>query len=64
MHEFADVLVGFSVRLTDAEVFTLRKDKDVVSVRQDYVVNIGNTEIKQVNSNTKALPQTESCAVT
>ena len=64
LHEFADVLVGFSVRLTDAEVFALRKDKDVVSVRQDYVVNIGTTEIKQVNNNTKALPQTESCAVT
>src|SRR5262245_46061198 len=36
--DFADVLVGFSAKLSSAEVEDLKKDKDIEGVYQDYKI--------------------------
>jgi subtilisin family serine protease len=41
VNEFADVLVGFTAKLTGAEKKALESDPDVAEVQQDYYVEIG-----------------------
>ena len=41
LSEFADVLVGFTGKLTEAEVNSLKSDPDVDGVFQDYVITLG-----------------------
>jgi subtilisin family serine protease len=44
IHEFGDVLVGFTAKLSKAEFDNMKRDPDVADVYQDYIVELGPSE--------------------
>ena len=61
--EFADLVVGFSAKLTSDEADRLTKDKDVKAVYQDYIVTIGEYKTEKVIKADALVGQTEACSV-
>jgi subtilisin family serine protease len=61
--DYADVLVGFTAKLTDAEVKLLKSDPDVEGVYQDYVVSLGPIKVESVPPEVKGTVQTITCAI-
>jgi len=62
LSEFADVLVGFTVKLNPLEVKSLKTDPDVAGVYQDYKVSLG-PPIEAATPADVSSAQYNSCAV-
>lgn len=64
LSEFADVVVGFSAKLTDEEVKNLKADPDVEGVYPDYVVALGPITEEPAPSDVNASAQYVGCNIT
>ena len=61
--EYADIVVGFSARLSSDEADRLKKDKDVKAVYPDYVITPADYKPGTVAPTPAPAGQTEDCAV-
>ncbi len=63
LNEFADLIVGFSAKLTDHEVSLLKNDKDIKAVYPDYIIKASDYKPGNESISKKPLTQTEACSV-
>lgn len=61
--EFADVLVGFSAKLSENEVKSLKEDPDIEGVYQDFKVMLGPIVSEVTPSDVNVSTQYSTCAI-
>jgi len=63
LFDYADAIVGFSAKLSDAEVLALQNDPSVEGVYQDHKIQLEQTS-SGIEKKQHAFSQTEDCAIT